>query len=557
MKGLKLITCLFLVFLTRCSFSAPDISGYIAVLLSLIPKGREGAVEYRITPTVVGLSGTGLVLQNNGGDDLSVSANGSISFATKLKANTSYSVTVLKQPSTPTQVCSVSGGTGTVLNGDITSITINCTTSYTLGGSITGLTGSGFLIQETIGGQTLNITANGSFAFNTIYSLGANYNIIIQTQPSGNSCTITSNSGVISATVTNITITCNTINTLYTLNIQTQQIQAFTANADGTLTFLNSYATGISAGIFLWNGKHIIIGGGTALKSFLRNPDGSLTFANSFTSASSVSGTYWGTPYVHPNGGAFYVKSGSSDDIAKFQIDTNGAFSGEQAVTLSPWTVLGAIHPTANYIWNFHKSGQSQSVIVVNPSDGFMNPHVTNATNIGAPSFYPDGGNCVFSLNGNYLYCADNCNATGDCGMQIKQMSASATSLSPLAPFTVTSEQVINNNYGPKAIILHTSGNYIFVYGVTNIFSFSVNTSTGIIGPGSISTIASPNSCAANIHLVNLAIHSSGTFLYSICSATGDIGAYPISGSGVLSAPVITTSSGSNSGQRLIYVNGI
>ncbi len=308
--------------------------------------------------------------------------------------------------------------------------------------------------------------------------------------------------------------------------------------------------------MFLWNSKHIITGGGTALKSFLRNPDGSLIYANSFTTAATIAGTYRGTPYVHPNGGAFYVQSGANDDLAKYQIDTSGTFLGEQIITPPSWTILGAIHPTGNYIWNFHKSGQAQSVIVVNPSDGFMNSATTNVPGIVAPPFYPDGGNCVFSLDGNFLYCADNCNSTSDCGMEIKQMSATATNLTALSPFNVVSEQVINNNYGPKAMVLHPSGNYLFVYGVTNIFSFSVNTSTGIIGPGSITIIPSPNSCAASIALVNMAIHPTGNFLYAICSATGDIGIYPISSGGVLSTPTIFNIAGSSNHQKMLFVQG-
>ncbi len=209
MKNIKFTTYIILIFLIRCSLVVPDISGYIAALLSLLPKGRQTIQEYRITPTIIGLSGTGLVLQNNGGDDLSVFTSGKISFATKLKANVSYAVTILKQPSNPTQVCTVSDGTGTVVSGDVTSVIINCTTSYTLGGSVTGLTGFGLVIQDTVGGQTLSVTANGSFAFATVYSSGTVYTITVQTQPVSQHCIVSSGAtGTIAANVTSITINC-------------------------------------------------------------------------------------------------------------------------------------------------------------------------------------------------------------------------------------------------------------------------------------------------------------------------------------------------------------
>ena len=56
---------------------------------------------YSIGGTVSGLAGSGLVLQNNGGDDLAISADGSFTFATPLVDGSSYEVTVLTQPTQP------------------------------------------------------------------------------------------------------------------------------------------------------------------------------------------------------------------------------------------------------------------------------------------------------------------------------------------------------------------------------------------------------------------------------------------------------------------------
>jgi 6-phosphogluconolactonase len=49
-------------------------------------------VTYNIGGTVSGLSGTGLVLQNNVGNNLSVSANGSFTFTTAIASGGSYNV---------------------------------------------------------------------------------------------------------------------------------------------------------------------------------------------------------------------------------------------------------------------------------------------------------------------------------------------------------------------------------------------------------------------------------------------------------------------------------
>src|SRR6478752_7648058 len=71
-------------------------------------------VTYTVGGEVSGLAGSGLVLVNNGGDKLTVSANGPVTFASALAEGGGYRVTVLAQPTSPTQTCVVSGGSGTV-----------------------------------------------------------------------------------------------------------------------------------------------------------------------------------------------------------------------------------------------------------------------------------------------------------------------------------------------------------------------------------------------------------------------------------------------------------
>ncbi len=59
---------------------------------------------YSVGGTVSGLSGT-VVLQDNGGDDLSVSGNGAFTFATRLASGAAYNVTVKTSPSGQTCRC--------------------------------------------------------------------------------------------------------------------------------------------------------------------------------------------------------------------------------------------------------------------------------------------------------------------------------------------------------------------------------------------------------------------------------------------------------------------
>ena len=67
------------------------------------------------------------MLQDNGGDDLSVTANGPFTFATKLAGGAAYTVTVKTNPSG--QTCSVANGSGTIAAADVTNVAVTCTTT--------------------------------------------------------------------------------------------------------------------------------------------------------------------------------------------------------------------------------------------------------------------------------------------------------------------------------------------------------------------------------------------------------------------------------------------
>ena len=76
--------------------------------------------------TVTGLEGSGLVLQNNGTDDLPMDSDGSFVFATPLIPGNFYNVTVATNPSNPAQTCSVTNGSSQVPTEDVTDVAVTC-----------------------------------------------------------------------------------------------------------------------------------------------------------------------------------------------------------------------------------------------------------------------------------------------------------------------------------------------------------------------------------------------------------------------------------------------
>jgi len=176
--------------------------------------GSTPPPTYLIGGTVSGLAGSGLVLQQNGGDDLSIAADGTFAFATALVEGSPYSVTVSVQPGDPAQTCSVTNGTGTVSGADVTDIEVTCTTTptYTIGGTVSGLAGSGLVLQQD-GGDDLAIAANGNFTFATALFDGRPYAVSVSAQPANpaQTCTVANATGTIDgANVDDVAVTCTT-----------------------------------------------------------------------------------------------------------------------------------------------------------------------------------------------------------------------------------------------------------------------------------------------------------------------------------------------------------
>src|ERR1700680_2757604 len=91
---------------------------------------------YSVGGTLSGLaSGASVVLQDSGGNDTTVSANGSFTFSQQVTNNVAYTVTVLKQPAG--QTCTVTSGSGAVSGVNVTNVGVTCTiNAYTISGTV-------------------------------------------------------------------------------------------------------------------------------------------------------------------------------------------------------------------------------------------------------------------------------------------------------------------------------------------------------------------------------------------------------------------------------------
>lgn len=167
-------------------------------------------LPFNIGGSVGGLTGS-VTLQNNGGDDLILSANAPYSFVGTIDNGGTYNVTVSSQPAG--QLCSVANSTGTVIGANVTNVNVTCETLYTIGGTVGGLAGGSVELQNN-GGDNLIVSANVGFTFATGQIDTTAYNVTVLNHPAGQTCTVTAPSGnIATANVTNVTVTCvdNTI----------------------------------------------------------------------------------------------------------------------------------------------------------------------------------------------------------------------------------------------------------------------------------------------------------------------------------------------------------
>jgi hypothetical protein len=169
-----------------------------------------GTNTYTIGGTVSGLAGT-LVLANNGGDDLTLTSDGSFAFSVPVASQSTYDVTVVTQPGSPKQNCVLSNATGTVQTAPVTSVSVACTTyTYSVGGNISGLTTAGVVLQNN-GGDNLSVPANGPFTFATPVQSGKTYDVRIFSAPADKTCPITNGTGTVTAgPITNVVVSCYT-----------------------------------------------------------------------------------------------------------------------------------------------------------------------------------------------------------------------------------------------------------------------------------------------------------------------------------------------------------
>ncbi|BDA80382.1 hypothetical protein LPTSP3_g33120 [Leptospira kobayashii] len=308
---------------------------------SILRTQSKSSSTPKIFVTVNGLLGKGLVLSLNNSFTLVVSKNGEEFFAETIPSGSNYSVTVKTQPTSPAQNCTVSGGEGVMGSGDIKSINVNCdTTKYTLGGTITGLSGFTGVTLTNNGTDTAVISnPSGSFAFPShTYAEGEVYSVSVTSQPSHptQTCTLTGGSGTFSsANVTSLSVSCGAASS-YGVAVNV------TGLASGTLTLnQGSESLAVSANGIHYFPSDLVNGAGYSLS--ISNQPALHTCALS----GSVSGTIAGANII-ATVNCFSVISQTPANLSALLPNQTVRLQFSEAVNTGSCPVSGAAMPRAD-----------------------------------------------------------------------------------------------------------------------------------------------------------------------------------------------------------------
>lgn len=313
--------------------------------------GDASVKRYTVGGSVSGLLGRSLILQVNGGDDLTVNTNGTFAFTTPIASGSTFEVTVSASPTMPSQECAVTNGSGTMGSANVTNVAITCSTrAFTVGGTVSGIAGMGLVLQN--GAESITLSANGPFTFTTPVASGAMFAVAATAQPTFPSqlCTVTGGTGTVgAANVTSVVVNCS-VNT-YTLSgtisglegsvvLQHNMGQEVTVTSNGTFSFPMPLASGSTYTVTVRSQPsapaqtcNVLGGSGTVLNS---NVSG--VFVVCVTDRHSIGGTISGLS------GSVVLQNGSDN----LTVTANGSFTfAQRPQSGETYAVSVALQPSA------------------------------------------------------------------------------------------------------------------------------------------------------------------------------------------------------------------
>jgi 6-phosphogluconolactonase (cycloisomerase 2 family) len=456
------------------------------------------STTYQIGGTVSGLAAGGSVtLVDNGTDTLAVSVDGNFNFAAPLIYDQTYAVTISTQPKL--QTCAVTMGSGTV-TADVSTIAVNC--AYDLepvSTIISGLESNATLRLLLNGGDTLPVSANGTYTFTAKDAYASPFAVTIGTQPPGQTCSVEGGVGTVMGTVT-VPVVCT--NNPYTIG---GTVSGLSPNLSLTLT-------------------DTVTGNDSAM--LIVSANGAFTFPNPLNYTNTYAVTVTGG---QPAGENCIVQNGTGTvmtaDVSNIIV-----------------TCL-----TRQNVYVVNNAGPPGNVALFNMNAGQLAALATAAT-----------GNTPLSIaldpSFHYAYVANQSDGPpGDISEYI--ISPVDGSLSPLSTPTITS----GVTSGPQFVAVSPLGKAVYALNGADgtISQYTLGRGTGILASMTPATVPTGalGQTGTPPNPIAMAINSAGTFGYVVNQGDNSVSEFSIAASGALTL-IATTPTGNGPNAVAISPNG-
>lgn len=373
--------------------------------------------SYSIGGAVTGLTSSGLVLSNNG-EPLPISADGSFTFITDALDLSAYNVTVFTQPSGPEQTCRITNGTGSLTGDHVTNVEVTCADNYTIGGSVSGLTASGLVLQID-GANDLSIASDGAFTFASTFGDLGSYAFSVSSHPAGQFCFVGNSSvSIAGSNVTNLSVTCENGFTIggtvtgllgYGLVLQNNLGDDLNVTADGSFTFstvvanTSSYSVTVSTPPISPSQTCNVVNASGVIAS-ANVTDISITCeTNSFTVGGTVSGLLDNSVLVIDNnsGGSLTITQNGSFSFPQAYLSQTPYYVYLKTSPLSPYLACDFVNDSGwiadSNITNIEISCYKPSYTLGGTVSGLMSPGLVLQNNLGATATVDANGAFTFT----------------------------------------------------------------------------------------------------------------------------------------------------------------
>ncbi len=491
-------------------------SSYVGDGLQLTSNVPVPSAFFSVGGTVSGLTGAGLVLQNNGGNFTPVAASGNFTFSNTVGIGAPYNVTVNTQPAG--QTCTVANGSGTA-SANVTNVAVTCIPTFSIGGTVSGLVGTGLVLQNS-GGDNLAFTVSGAFSFATKLPANTNYAVTVLTQPSGSTCSVANGTGTVTnANISNVAVTCVSSGPLVLVANSgvtngTNALSVYRANpSTGALSFLST----VNAGNMPWgiavapNNTVAYVAnaiGGTINSFAINNTTGAVTLIPLSSPGSN-------NPYgiaMDRLGRFLWTANYGFHTVQTFAINGSGVLAGSPAVSTQnglPYAI--AAHPTMDFVYTAHQSNFALTAFSVNTTTGALT-QIQSLTNV-----VTSANALVIDPTGRFAYVVSG--SGGICALGINATTGMLSTVGCVTP---------PSSGGTWSVAVHPGGQFLYSTSDStsnNVAVFSINQTTG-----ALTVSGSPATAGSNPRGVT--VDPSGTHLYVTNYVSNTISAFSIGGAG-------------------------